>query len=55
MLINIYPRELRYYQFIIGIERCSASCNTFNYLSDKTFVPRKLKDVNVKVSDVKNV
>ena len=43
-LINLNPVELKYYPFVISLNRCTG----FNALSPKISVPKKTKDVNVK-------
>ena len=48
-LINLYPLELKYHQFLITLDKCSGSCNCADDLSSKICVPSKKKDVNVEV------
>ena len=45
-LIDLNPVELKYYPFMVSLDKCSGSCNI---LSPKICVPKKTKDVNVKV------
>ena len=45
-LIDLYPIELNYYPFMISLDKCNGSCNI---LSPKICVPKKTKDVSVKV------
>ena len=40
-LINLNPIELKYYQFMISLDKCNGSCNV---LSPKICVPKKTKD-----------
>ena len=44
-LINLYPKKYShgscYYSFEVNLGRCVGSCNTFNDLSNKVFVPNK--------------
>ena len=44
---NLSPVELKYYPFIISLDKCNESCNA---LSPKIYVPKETKDINVKVS-----
>ena len=44
-LIDLNPVELKYYPFIIGLKKCTGSCNV---LSPKTCVPKETKDINLK-------
>ena len=44
-LIYINPVELKYYPFVISLDKCTGSCNV---LSQKICVPKETKDVNVK-------
>ena len=52
-LINLHPneynQELPYYPFVIKLDRCVASCNTLDYLSNKACVPNKTEDLNIHV------
>ena len=45
-LIDLYPIELNYYPFMISLDKCNGSCNI---LSPKIRVPRKTKDLSVKL------
>ena len=45
-LIDLNLVELKYYPFMISLDKCSESCNV---LSPKICVPKKTKDINVKV------
>ena len=38
--------ELKYYLFMINLDKCYGSCNV---LSPKIYVPKKTKEINVKV------
>ena len=44
-LIDLNPVELKYYPYIISLNKCSWSCNV---LSPKLCVPKETKDINVK-------
>ena len=45
-LIDLYPIELNYYPFMISLDKCNGSCNI---LYPKICVPKKIKDLSVKV------
>ena len=44
--IDLNHVELYYYTFMIGLDKCNGSCNV---LSPKVYVPKKTKDINVKL------
>ena len=44
-LIDLNPVELKYYPFMISLNKCTGSCNV---LSPKICVPKETKDINVK-------
>ena len=44
---DLSPVELKYYPFIISLDKWNESCNV---LSPKIYVPKETKDINVKVS-----
>ena len=44
-LIDLNLVELKYYSFMVSLDKCSGNCNV---LSPKICVPRKTKDINVK-------
>ena len=48
-LINMNPFELKYYPFIISLNKCTGSCNV---LSSKTCVPKERKDISVKALNI---
>ena len=48
-LIDINPHELKYYPFMISLNKCAVSCNV---LSLKICVPRETKTINVKAFDM---
>ena len=52
-LINLHPdeynQELYYYPFVVKLDRCVESCNTFNNLSNKVCVPKEIQDLNLSV------
>ena len=41
--------ELKYYPFMISLNKCTGSCNV---LSPKIYVPKETKDINVKVFNI---
>ena len=43
--IEMNPVELKYYTFMISLNKCTESCNV---LSAKICVPKETKDINVK-------
>ena len=44
-IIDMNLAELKYYPFIISLNKCTGSCNV---LSPKICVPKETKDINVK-------
>ena len=44
-LIYMNPVELKYYPFMISLNKCAGSCNA---LSPKICVPKETKGINVK-------
>ena len=44
-LIDMNPIELKYYPFITSLNKCTGSGNV---LSPKIYVPKEIKDVNIK-------
>ena len=44
-LIDLNPVKLKYYSFLISINKCTGSCNV---LSSKICVPKETKDIDVK-------
>ena len=44
-LIDMNPFELKYYQFMISLNKCAGNCNV---LSPKICVPKEKKNINVK-------
>ena len=44
-LIDMNPNELKYYPFIISLNKCTVSCNVF---SSKICVPKETKHIYVK-------
>ena len=42
-------QRLRYYPFVVSLNRCDGSCNTFDDLSIRISVPNKTEDVNLNV------
>ena len=47
-LIDLSPVELKYYPFIVSLDKCSGSCNPGNDLSIKICVSSKTKDLIIK-------
>ena len=45
ILIDLNSAELKYYPFMISLEKGTGSCN---FLSPKICVPKETKDINVK-------
>ena len=43
-LIDMNPNELKYYPFIISLNKCTGSCNV---LSPKICVPKETKDIYI--------
>ena len=52
-LINLHPNEynqgLCYYPFAVNLDRCVGSCNTFNNLSNRVYIPSKTQDLDLHV------
>ena len=48
-LIDLNPIKLKYYPFMISLDKCSGS---FNVLPSKISIPKKTKDINVKVFNI---
>ena len=46
---NKRNQRLRYYPFVVSLNRCDGSCNTFDDLSIRISVPNKTEDVNLNV------
>ena len=44
-----YNQGLRYYPFMINLNRYHGSCNALNDLSSKIYVPKKAEDLNINV------
>ena len=47
--IDMNPYELKYYSFMIRLNKCAGSCNV---LSSKICVPKGAKDINVKANNM---
>ena len=43
--IDLNPVELKYYPFMISLDKCTERCNV---VSPKVCVPKETKDINVK-------
>ena len=50
-IIDMNPVELKYYPFMISLNKCTGSCNV---LSPKICVPKEAKDINVKAFNMIN-
>ena len=50
--INLNTNEPMFYPYSIKINKSKGSCNTINYLYAKICVPDKIKNANVKVSNL---
>ena len=46
---NEHSQEFHYYPFAVKLDRYVGSCNTFNDLSNKVYVPKKAEDLNLGV------
>ena len=44
---NEYSQELQYYLFAVNLDRCAASCNTLDKLSNKAFLPNETEDLKL--------
>ena len=44
-----YNQGLRYYSFIINLNRCNGSCNTLDKPSSRMCIANKTKDINLNV------
>ena len=51
-VIDLNPVELKYYPFMISLNKCTGSCNV---LSPKLCVPKETKDINVKAFNMKQI
>ena len=49
MLVDLNPNELRYYPFVVNLDRCDGSCNSLDDLSNRIYVSNKTEDLNAKV------
>ena len=52
-LIDLNPIKLNHFPFMISLRKCNGSCNVVYDLSIKICVPRKTKDANVKVFNMR--
>ena len=53
-LIDLNYVDLKYYPFMVSLDKYSENCNSVNNSSMRICVPSKTKDVNVKVSNMIN-
>ena len=55
-LIDLNPDEnnqgLRYYQFIVNLDRCNGSCNTPDEPSSRMRIANKTEDMNLSVFNI---
>ena len=52
LFIDLNLVELKYYPFMINLDKCNRSCNSINDLSMRICVLSKTKDINVKIFDM---
>ena len=43
-LIDLYPVGLKYYTFMITLDKSNGSCNTLSKISGRMCVPNKIED-----------
>ena len=53
-IINVNTNDPMFYPYSITINKCKSSCNTINDPYVKLCVPDTIKNINVKVFNVKN-
>ena len=53
-IINVNSNELVFYPVSIKTSKCSGSCNNISDPYAKICIPNVIKDLNVKVFNVKN-
>ena len=53
-IINVNSNEPVFYPFSIKTSKCSSSCNNINDPYAKICVPHVIKDLNIKVFNIKN-
>ena len=46
---NECSQEFYYYSYAVKLDRCVWSCNAYNDLSNKVFLPSKTEDLNLSV------
>ena len=51
-LIDSSSGGLHYFPFMVSLDRCGRTCNTFDDLYNKMCVPSKRKDESLKVSNM---
>ena len=49
---NEYSQEFHYYPFLVKLNRCAGSCNTFSDLSNKVSHPNKTEDSNLSILNI---
>ena len=45
--LDEYNQELRYYPFMVNLDKFNGRCNTLDDLSSRICVPNKTEDVNL--------
>ena len=51
-IVNVNSNELVFYPFSVKTSKCSDSCNNINNPYAKIYVPRSVKDLNIKVCNL---
>ena len=51
-IVNVNSNELAFYPFSVKTSKCSDSCNNINNPYAKIYVPRSVKDLNIKVCNL---
>ena len=49
---NEYNQGLRYYPFIVNLDRCIGSCNSLDDPSGRICVPNRTEDINLSIFNV---
>ena len=48
-LIGLNSNKLQYYLFMVSLDVCNGSCNTYDDLSNRICIPNKIQNVNLTV------
>ena len=48
-LIDLNPAELKYYPFMVSLDKCNGSCNAADNVSAEVCVPSQMEGIKVKV------